>query len=149
MSGDPGRAGGRRDDVLFAQPLKSMGRAAKRSVPGKKLTRGDAKEILRDLPKENAFYFYRAVDNPILLHSRNLGDFLAVLKMVEAGSIDFHLNRGDFENWVAMLGDTTLASRINQIRGEGLAAEEQRTRLIGAVRSRSLQLAKSSKARDV
>jgi hypothetical protein len=115
----------------------------------KKVTRDDAKEILRDLPRENAFYFYRAVDNPILLHSRNLGDFIAVLKMVEGGSIDFHLKRGDFENWVAMLGDRTLVSRISQIRAEGLAAEEERRRLISVVRSRALQLAKSSKAKAV
>jgi Family of unknown function (DUF5752) len=118
-------------------------------MPEKRVTRDDAKAILRDLPRENAFYFYRAVDHPILLHSRNLNDFIAVLKMVEGGSIAFHLERGDFENWVAMLGDRTLVDRINQVRGEGLAGEELRKRLINAVRSRALQLAKSAKARAV
>jgi hypothetical protein len=116
-------------------------------VPETKATREEARAVLRDLPPEKAFYFYRAVDRPILLHSRNLNDFIAILKMVEGGSIEFHLARGDFESWVAMLGDKTLADRIGAVRGEGLAGDELRKRLIGIVRSRALRLAKGAKGR--
>ena len=71
---------------------------------------------LKTLKNEEAFYFYEAVGKPTGLNARNLPDFLEKVKSVKLESLLFHLQRGDFKNWIEnALGDPKLAKNIEKI----------------------------------
>jgi len=71
---------------------------------------------LRTVKDQEAFYFYEAVGKPTGELARNLSDFLNKVKVVKAESLVFHLQRGDFQNWVAnTLGDSKLGKDLAKI----------------------------------
>ena len=111
-----------------------------------RISKDEAKRVLRDVPPDKAFYFYRRVDNPILFHASSLGDFVSMLKVLEDESLDFHCARGDFENWFRMLGDEELGRRVAEVWGRGLRGPDLKAVLLKVVRARVLQLARSSKS---
>lgn len=75
----------------------------------------DAK-ILRTVKDQEAFYFYEAVGKPTGEIARNLSDFLDKVKSVKSESLTFHLQRGDFQNWIEkILGDSKLAGKLERI----------------------------------
>lgn len=125
------------------------GRAAENSInwkvklmPQAKMLKEAAASILRSVPPQNAFYFYRAIAAPTGAAARNLPDFLGVLNSIDIASIQFHVGRGDFENWIKMLGDETLAKQISGLREKRLRGEQLRLRLVDTVKSRLDQLQK-------
>ena len=67
--------------------------------------------ILRTVPDERAFYFYKGIDSPAGIKASNLEEFLQTLKKVDATSVEFHTGRHDFENWIRMLETTNYLSR--------------------------------------
>jgi hypothetical protein len=101
-----------------------------------------ASTILREVPPEKAFYFYRAVDNPLSVSARSLKEFLERITTVEPTSLDFHSERRDFEGWISMLGDHDLAKRLAEVRGAGVRGEPLRTRLYNATKNRVEQLSR-------
>ena len=71
---------------------------------------------LRTVRNQEAFYFYEAVGKPTGEIARNLSDFLNKVKIVKSESLVFHLQRKDFQNWVAnTLGDSKLAEKLGRI----------------------------------
>jgi hypothetical protein len=100
--------------------------------------------ILRSVPPQNAFYFYRAIGAPTGAAARNLPDFLGIINTIDITSLQFHLSRGDFENWIKMLGDNTLAKQIGDLRGKKLLGEDLRSQLADMVKSRLNSLQKIS-----
>ena len=50
--------------------------------------------------EEHAFRFYFGIDQPAELSAKTLEEFFQIVKQVGVGSLEFHLNRGDFENWL-------------------------------------------------
>jgi predicted lactoylglutathione lyase len=71
---------------------------------------------LRTVKDQEAFYFYEAVGKPTGEIARNLSDFLNKVKIVKSESLVFHLQRKDFQNWVAnTLGDSKLAEKLGRI----------------------------------
>ena len=100
--------------------------------------------ILRSVPPQNAFYFYRAIGAPTGAAARNLSDFLGIINTIDITSLQFHLGRGDFENWIKMLGDNTLAKQIGDLRGKSLRGEDLRIQLVDKVKSRLDILQKTS-----
>ncbi len=102
-----------------------------------------ASNILRNVPPQNAFYFYRAIATPTGAAARNLPDFLGVLNTIDVTSLQFHLGRGDFENWLKMLGDDTLAKQISALRERKLRGEDLRIQLVDAVQTRLDSLQKT------
>lgn len=109
-----------------------------------KILKDVASNILRSVPPQNAFFFYRALGSPTGAAARNLPDFLAILSTIDLTSLQFHLGRADFENWVKMLGDNTLAGHLAVIRERKLRGEELRSELVGTVRARLDTLQKTS-----
>ena len=103
-----------------------------------------AAKILREVPPHEAFYFYRAIDSPLNVSAKSLREFLDRVKSVEPGSLRFHAERQDFENWVIMLGDTDLANKIHGLKSSNLEVEALRTKLQATLRSRVDQLARLS-----
>lgn len=101
-----------------------------------KLTKDFALNLLRRVPAENGFYFYNAIDTPINIAAYSLIEFLDKLKETEHASLEFHLSRGDFENWIRMLGDETLAKQIATQRQKELSGELLRKRLLALLRLR-------------
>src|SRR5438132_12724400 len=102
-----------------------------------------ASNILRSVPPQNAFYFYRALGAPTGAAARNLPDFLGILNTIDLNSLQFHLGRGDFENWVKMLDDNTLAKQLANLKENKLRGEDLRMQLVDIVKARLDTLQKS------
>ncbi len=109
-----------------------------------KILKNAASNILRSVPPQNAFYFYRAIGAPTGAAARNLTDFLGIINTIDITSLQFHLGRGDFENWVKMLGDNTLAKQLAGLKEKRLRGEDLRTELTDTVKARLDALQKSS-----
>jgi hypothetical protein len=92
--------------------------------------------VLRDVAPQNAFYFYRSIGAPTGAAARNLSDFVGVLSSIDIASIQFHTSRGDFENWLRMLGDDSLAQQITGLKEKKLSGEQLRMRLVDVVKTR-------------
>jgi len=106
------------------------------------LTKEKASEILGYLPMEKAFQFYADVGKPLNIYVTSLGDFRDKILKVDVPSIEFHVNRGDFEAWFNGLGDTELARKTLLIREEKIFGEELRQKLYEIVKNRCEQLAR-------
>jgi len=109
-----------------------------------KMTKEEANKILRQVTEDNAFHFYKSIDVPTGITARSLQEFHDVLRVVEPSSVEFHIARGDFENWVKMLGDMTLAKQIESLKSKGLHADDVRKLLILLVRLRLGRLRKTA-----
>jgi hypothetical protein len=76
----------------------------------------ESPKIMRTVRDQDAFYFYEAVGKPTGEIARNLSDFLDKVKSIKSESLTFHLQRGDFQNWIEkILGDSKLAGKLKRI----------------------------------
>jgi len=103
-----------------------------------------AERIIARVPTDKAFYFYSEIGKPLEAFASSLGEFGEKLKTVEAKSLEFHINRGDFEKWVYMLGDGELARSLIRVRDAKLSGEKLRTELVRTVQTRIRQLKRSA-----
>jgi hypothetical protein len=76
------------------------------------------------------------------LHAHNLRDFANKLDKADLASVEFHLQRGDFEAWFKMLGDEELAKKTALLKKKNAVGEDMRKQLRGIVEQRYLNLAK-------
>jgi hypothetical protein len=97
--------------------------------------------ILRTLPDEKAFYFYAGIGKPLNLKAKNLEEFLAILRTVDESSVKFHLERGDFEKWIEMLGDHKLVQSISDFKSKK-TSQTSRQKLIDLTKARITRLKK-------
>jgi hypothetical protein len=87
------------------------------------------------------FYFCVDIGKYTGVCAASYEDFLASIKKVEAKSLNFHLNRGDFEKWVLdILKDEKLAQEIGELRSQELHGQALRNRLYGVVSERHKEL---------
>lgn len=105
------------------------------------ISREKAAEILTYLPTDKSFHFYADIGKPLNTYAASLGDFCDKLVKVNVSSLEFHLNRGDFEAWFAWLGDTELARKTLLIREQKIQGEELRNKLYETVKNRCDTLA--------
>jgi len=96
----------------------------------------EATKILMEVPYDRAFHFYTDIGVPIGLAARSLKEFMLVIQTVDSRSIEFHILRGDFEKWIIMLGDRSLARQVGRFRKLGLKADALRARLLETVTAR-------------
>jgi hypothetical protein len=76
----------------------------------------EATRILRTVGHGEAFFFYEAIGRPTGESARSLSDFIEKVKSVKLESLLFHLQRGDFQNWIKKtLGDFRLAREIGAV----------------------------------
>lgn len=81
-----------------------------------KLSQSEVKEILRTVPRDEAFYFYEEVGKPVGYIATSLADFCDKINTIRPSSLIFHLKRKDFESWISgIMGDSVLAKRISSI----------------------------------
>jgi hypothetical protein len=97
------------------------------SLKTKPLTKEVAQRILRRVPYQEGFRFSRGIGDYTGQVAMSLADFGEMLQTVDFKSIDFHMGRKDFENWVRnIFGDEELAESISRRRvfqGENLRKE--------------------------
>lgn len=97
-------------------------------------------EILRTVPHEKGFHFYTTPGNYTGITATSLHDFDKKIQVVPAESINFHLQRGDFQKWIKdTIGDTELAKRISLIEST-LTTEDLRKELLAIVQTRMTAL---------
>lgn len=97
-------------------------------------------EILRTVPDEKGFHFNTAPGSFTGETATSLEDFEKKLQAAPAESISFHLQRGDFQKWIAeTIGDVELAKSISLIKLTG-PVEDLQKELIAIVKTRVTQL---------
>lgn len=97
--------------------------------------------ILRQLKKDEAFYFFTSVDNYVGESAVSLGDFVKKIREIKIKSIEFHMNRGDFEKWFTQaLEDRELGQEIINLQKQNLSGESLRQKLQAIVSRRHEQL---------
>jgi hypothetical protein len=100
-----------------------------------------ASRILRKLSREDAFYFFTSIGNYTGESAASLAEFVKKIEEIDARSLEFHLYRRDFEEWVIkILGDERLAEEIKNVRGLSPAGDALRGKLYGVVSKRYEEL---------
>jgi hypothetical protein len=93
-------------------------------------------EILRTVPNERGFHFYTSLGKYAGETATSLEAFERKIQVVPAESINFHIQRGDFQKWIKnTIGDSVLAKRISLIEST-LPAEDLRKELLAIVQTR-------------
>ena len=105
-------------------------------------TKEKAVAILAYAPHDKAFNFYVTLGKPLNLHAHNLRDFANKLDKADVVSVEFHMQRGDFEAWFRGIGDEELAKKTALLKKRNVVGEELRMQLRGIVEQRYLELAK-------
>jgi len=105
-----------------------------------------AAEILSYQPVEKSFHFYADIGKPLNLHAASLQDFCDKIQKIETSSVEFHVNRGDFEAWFAGIGDNELARKALLLREQKIFGEKLRQKLYDIVKNRCEELARIRKA---
>jgi predicted transcriptional regulator len=91
-------------------------------------------KAIAPLPKEAAFHFYTAIGQPTGFSAESLKDFYEIVKRVTADSLEFHLYREDFENWIkAIFKDAALADELANLKASQLKAEDLRQGILKAI----------------
>ena len=63
----------------------------------------------------------------------NLEKFYKIIKKIPLKSIEFHLQRGDFERWLDLIEMPKLAKEVEKVRFSGFVGEDQRQKLLSAM----------------
>lgn len=104
-------------------------------------------KALRNVNREEAFYFFTSIGNYTGQSAGSLDEFLQRIKEIDVKSLEFHLFREDFEKWIAQtLGDGRLADEIRFLRTQKLTGTALRDRLYFTVSRRLKELKGSSSA---
>ncbi len=119
---------------------KPTSKKESREETGKKEKREEAAKILSDVNPENAFVFSLGEGSFTGKTASNLSTFCEALETVDLKSVQFHLYRKDFENWVRFLGDDALALQMAKIRATPFDGEQTRVRVVKAISERIAQL---------
>jgi hypothetical protein len=101
--------------------------------------------VLRNVLREQAFYFFTSIGNYTGVSASSMDEFLQKIKDVDIKSLEFHLFREDFEKWISQtLGDDRLAGEIRLVRGQKIVGNALRDRLYFVVSRRLKELRGSS-----
>ncbi len=112
----------------------------KEAIGLSKTDKAHATKIQSHLPADKAFHFYTGVHQYTHVIAHSLQEFVDKLQKIDVKSVEFHVPRKDFENWVHSLGDVELSKRLGLIRNMHLHGEDSRTRVYEAVKHRLEEL---------
>jgi len=99
-----------------------------------------ASRILRRTPVQKAFFFFTGTEHYTGQFAQSLSEFYDKISYVPLESLDFHIDRGDFEKWIReILNDSYLADRISRI-DQSIRGEKLRTSLKRIVKRHINQL---------
>ena len=89
------------------------------------------------VPDGTEFRFYAAIGQPTGTVAKSFIDFYTAIKQVDAASLEFHLYRGDFENWVQhALNDAAFAEELAKLKKPLLKGETLREAIIKATEAK-------------
>jgi alpha-amylase len=104
-----------------------------------------AKRLLRRLPTGMGFTFSYDFARSSSLTVHSLDEFYSALKTIKVSSIQYHIERGDFERWLSqVVGDDELADQIAKVNSSKrkLKGEALRRRIIAITERRLKELKK-------
>ena len=91
-------------------------------------------KMFNPVSSEMSFIFYVEIDKPIGFTAHSMEEFYRFIKQVIVDSLEFHLYRGDFENWLKdVCKDSGLAEVFGALKIEGLKGEDLRKALLEAI----------------
>ena len=94
----------------------------------------NALKAFAPLSGDIGFNFYVDVNKPIGFSAQSLDEFYRFTKQVVTDSLEFHLYRGDFENWLReVCKDAELAEAFGTLKTEGLKGEDLRKVLLKVI----------------
>ena len=97
----------------------------------------NALKISMQVPSEMAFHFYVEVDKPLDFSAQSLEEFYKLIRQVCSDALEFHLYRGDFENWLKdVCKDAELAEAFAALKTDELKGEDLRKALLKAIDAR-------------
>jgi hypothetical protein len=86
-------------------------------IEGTLLSEPKPQKTLRNLSRDQAFYFFTSIGNYTGESAASLEEFAKKILRINVKSIEFHLYRGDFEKWITeTLEDNTLAGKIKNLK---------------------------------
>jgi hypothetical protein len=111
------------------------------------LDRDKALQITSSVPVEKSFHFFTDIRKPIGVFSTSIFEFADQLKKVNVESLEFHLKRNDFTNWLrVVIKDDALANEFEKLRRVEMAGEKLRARLVEITEKRCRELTDALKA---
>ncbi len=91
----------------------------------------NALKISTPTNKETEFNFYIEVNKPLGFSASSLEEFYRQIKQIPSDALEFHLYRGDFENWLRdVVQDPELATAFGNLKAETLQDEALRKALL-------------------
>lgn len=92
-----------------------------------------ALNALNRVPKGMEFHFYTEIDQYTGLSAESLQDFCELTRIVDSAALEFHITRGDFENWIKeIFRDPQLANKFALIKESKHTGEMLRTEILKA-----------------
>jgi len=105
-----------------------------------KTTKDQATQILHPTLPEKAFHFYTGLGKYSGVYADSLQAFCDKIQKIGVETIEFHMPRKDFENWMQHLGDDELAKKMATLREQGLTGEELRQKIYETTKYRCEEL---------
>jgi predicted transcriptional regulator len=112
----------------------------KETLGSAKMDKVHASRILNRVPSDKAFHFYIDMHQYTHVIAHSLSEFVDKLQKIDVRSVEFHVPRKDFEQWVQSLGDSELAKRLASIRNMRVHGEDLRTRVYETAKHRVEEL---------
>jgi len=120
------------NELVKAGFAKKSGRGYTITEKGKQ-----ALKAIEPVATGKEFKFYNGLDQPANLCATSVKEFYDAIKKADVASLDFHLSRGDFENWMrTTVKDLDFAEELLKIKMTGLKGEKLRETIIKAVQQR-------------
>jgi DNA-binding Lrp family transcriptional regulator len=114
--------------------LKKVGQGYALTMNGKM-----AIKVLGKVPEGKQFHFYKGLDQYTGFSADSLKHFYEIIKQVNIETLEFHLLRRDFENWVkTVLSDENLITELVRIRESQIDGEELRKEVLKVIEERYL-----------
>lgn len=94
----------------------------------------NALKINQAVPSDKSFNFYIDIDRPLGISAQSIEEFYRQIKQVCSDALDFHLFRGDFENWIRdVILDDELAAEVGNLKNSEMHVGELRKNLLNAI----------------
>lgn len=120
-----------------------------RRVRKQPLDRDKTLLITTSVPVEKSFHFFTDIRKPIGVFSTSIFEFADQLKKVDVKSLEFHLKRNDFTNWLReVVKDDALAHEFEKLQQVEMTGEKLRERLVRITEKRCRELADALKSID-
>ena len=119
----------RMQDLVDAGLIRKLGSGYSITEKGKTVLKA-----ITSIPKDLAFHFYTEVGKPAGFSAGSLRDFYEIVKRISVKSVEFHLYRGDFENWIkTAFKDEALANELARLKNAKITGEEIRQEILKSI----------------